>query len=209
MGVEDLERKMKALLVGDGDQPVQKNPTLPKELESYISKELMKLSLKARNGIDEEVHGVCSLCPDENPEFIDSALLELSAELDRIPDNSPPKAAYMASQKFPDTYVNSTDFRLRFLRCELFDAKKAALRLVRFLSFASELFGPEVLQRPILYSDLTKEEDKIFRKGYIQQLPYRDRAGRIVFAWVGDFELATHAIKRVRVGTWQEWDMSF
>mmetsp|Transcript_22713 Transcript_22713/g.48209 ORF Transcript_22713/g.48209 Transcript_22713/m.48209 type:complete len:481 (+) Transcript_22713:126-1568(+) len=161
----------------------------PDEVDNLLSKELLELSLTDRNAIDEEIHGVVTLAPKETPKLLEVSLRDLSSELDRIPDDSPLKAAYIESQRLPTTYVNGRDFRLRFLRCELFDAKKAALRMTKFLDIAKELVGPEVLQRPIRISDFTKEETKLLRKGNVQLLPYRDRSGRPIFVWVGDFGL--------------------
>ena len=172
----------------DGESP-QMDYKLPYDIDSLLSDELLLLSLRDRNAIDEEIHGVLALAPKESPQFLETALFKLSVELNRIPNDNPSKAAYLESQKFPNTYVDGSDFRLRFLRCELFDVKKAAIRMVKFLSIASDLFGPFVLQRPIRFTDLPKEEEKLFRTGNIQPLPYRDRAGRTIMAWVGDFGL--------------------
>lgn len=159
----------------------------PNAADNLLSRELLRLSLTDRNAIEEEVHGVSSLAREENPQFLVAALHKLSIELDRVPVDSPYKAAFLKSQKLPNSYANGADFRLRFLRCDLFDAKKAAIRMMKFLSVASELFGPVLLQRPPRIKDLNKEEMKYLRAGVIQLLPYRDRAGRQIFAWVGDF----------------------
>jgi hypothetical protein len=181
----------------DGEFP-QMDHRLPHGIDSLLSDELLRLSLRDRNAIDEEIHGVLALAPKESPQFLEAALFELSVELNRIPNDNPSKAAYLQSQKFPNTYVDGSDFRLRFLRCELFDVKKAAIRMVKFLSIASELFGMIVLQRPVRFTDLTKEEEKLFRIGNVQPFPYRDRAGRTIMAWVGDFGLEGGA-SRIRV----------
>lgn len=192
---------------GDGDVDSLQNDTdvcpSPTEVDNLLSKEFLQLSLRDRNAISEEIHGVLTLAPKESPQLLDAALVQLSEEIDLIPDNSPIKAAYLKSQQqvclqeeleFPNnknknTYVNDRNFRLRFVRCELFDAKKAAIRMLKFLDIASDIFGEIVLKRPIHLEDFTKEELKIMRFGVIQILPYRDRSGRPIFAWVGDFGL--------------------
>jgi len=207
---------------GDGDVDVDslQNDTdvcpSPTEVDNLLSKEFLQLSLRDRNAISEEIHGVLTLAPKESPQLLDAALVQLSEEIDLIPDNSPIKAAYLKSQQqvclqeeleFPNnknknTYVNDRNFRLRFVRCELFDAKKAAIRMLKFLDIASDIFGEIVLKRPIHLADFTKEELKIMRFGVIQILPYRDRSGRPIFAWVGDFGLE-NANNRLRVRTVQ------
>ena len=161
--------------------------SLPNAVDALLSKDLHQLSLTDRNAIGEEVHGVSLLTPEETPQFLEKSLVRLSEELDRIPNEKLSKASYLRSQLLPWTYVNSRDFRLRFLRSDLFDAKKAAHRIVMFLDIASELFGPDVLQRPIQMKDFPKGEEQLFRIGNVQVLPFRDRSGRPIFAWVGDF----------------------
>ena len=86
-------------------------------------------------------------------------------------------------------YVDTDEFRLRFLRCELFDAKKAARRLVNYLELITgalsfESGGPVVLRRPITLADFTEEEHAMMRYGYLQLLPFRDRSGRRVLTGV-------------------------
>lgn len=181
----------------DGDYELPKAQDI--DIDSMISKELLQLSLRDRNKIDEEIHGVMTLAPEESPEFLEQALLQLAEEIEGIPDNSPAKAAYLQSQGYPNTYVNTKDFRLKFLRCDLFDARKAAGRMLKFLTVASDLFGPQLLHRPMRFSDLTKGDEKILRKGFVQILPYRDRAGRPIHAWVGDFDFAVGRDARSRV----------
>ena len=62
-------------------------------------------------------------------------------------------------------FVNSDNFRLRFLRAELFDIKDAAQRMVKYLDFVLELFGPYALERAIELRDFNKQEIKWFQLG--------------------------------------------
>ena len=83
-------------------------------------------------------------------------------------------------------YVNDPMVRLRFLRAERYDPKKAAIRFVKFLKFSQELYGDFVADRPIQLSDLkTREEKRALTNVSFQFLPFRDRSGRRVFAAVG------------------------
>jgi len=155
---------------------------LPSTVDNLLSRELLNLSLHERNAIDEEIHGVSILAPVETPQLLAKALSRLTTEIEKVPNGSPIKAAYIQSQNFSNTHVNTNDFRLIFLRCELFDARKTALRMLNFLNFTSDLFGQALLQRPIRMTDLTKREEKLLRTGNTQVLPYRDRAGRPIHA---------------------------
>ena len=89
-----------------------------------------------------------------------------------------------------DCYAKSRDFHLAFLRCESFDAKKAAIRLAKYLDLAHSLYGEEALQRPLRIEDFkTKEEIELLNAGYQQLLPFRDRSGRRVLFIHGDLSL--------------------
>lgn len=142
----------------------------------------MKLSLEERNRFQEEIHGVQSLAKEESPEFLRESLRQLDLELksDNIPYEQ--RKAYLKSQTLfsqanKPTYVNTQKFRLRFLRCTLFDIPTAASQIALYLSTMSEFFGDYALQRPIRLCDFSKTELREFRKGRYQFMPYRDRAG--------------------------------
>jgi hypothetical protein len=64
-----------------------------------------------------------------------------------------------------NSYIDSNEFKLRFIRSELFDIDKAVLRYIKWCNLVIELFGIYALQRPIQISDFTREELKYFKKG--------------------------------------------
>ena len=153
----------------------------PRSVDDLLSKEILQLSIKDRNYIQEEIHGVHCLAPEETPELLQQSLQQLAITLDvSIPINE--KGAYLQSQKLPKTYVNGDDFRLRFLRLELFDVIKAAQRIVRFLDLLLDLFGDFALKRAIRLRDFDSEELRCIRMGCLQFMPFRDRSGRRIFA---------------------------
>jgi len=105
-----------------------------------------------------------------------------------------------------NSFVNGVDFRLRFLRADLFDAKRAATRLVNFLDFARELFGDFVLRRPVKITDLSKEEMDLLRCGNAQLCPFPDRTGRRVIAYTGDFGITNYSLHlRARMNVYCLW----
>ena len=155
---------------------------LTRDADEMLSRELKTMSFQERLQIQEEIHGVANLCPPENPEMIQDALKSMQQQLDGIQD----KPIY--DKLSESSYVHTKEFRLRFLRCELFDSKKAAERLVRFTQYYHDEFDMEVLERPLTLSDLEtktgkkgKEVMKTLKTGYSQILPFRDRSGRMVF----------------------------
>ena len=193
------------------------------KLDDLIAQDFNNLSFQDRNAINEEMHGVSSLSPEETPEMVADAVHRLSLELDAINH----KPSYDKSQQWNSnspsmgidcsrsvynynvdtlsagthsTYVNTLDFRLRFLRADLFDAKKAAKRLVNFLAMVMDLYdgNEELLRRPIGLNDLKSKEEKDYLKlGNHQLLPFRDRSGRRVIAMVPD--MANIPCVRLRV----------
>ena len=160
------------------------------DVDSFLAQELNQLSFQKRSIIQEEIHGVQSMAIPENPEMIQNAFQKLQKEILAIPSKQ--KAAYEEAlrlakeEKTKDNhaiktcYVQSQDYMLKYLRADLFDAGKAASRLAKHLNLLYHYFGPAALQRPLRLSDLNKKDQELLRGGYMQVLPSRDRAGRLV-----------------------------
>ena len=98
----------------------------------------------------------------------------------------------------PYSFVDDVDFRLRFLRCELFQVDKAVLRFINYLNLSYELFGAMALKRVVRISDMSKAELRFIRKGNYQILPYRDRAGRSVLVMLGGMDPKEDIMEWVR-----------
>jgi len=159
-----------------------------------ISLELNKHSFDYRNHLTEVVHGVATQTREETEFLLQSSLTQLTRELEQLvlydwKNNNTTNAlsaGYLLSRRgsTPDAYINQNSFRLRFLRAENFDAKKAAVRLMRFMNFVLGTFGAFALFRPIQLSDFKRNELKALQSGWLQLLPFRDRSGRkvLVFA---------------------------
>ena len=172
-------------VAGTADATEKKKDAL---IDKYITENIMKLSLEDRSRVSEEINGVYCMAPEETPEMIQNALQQLEIELGSIPYKK--KVAYQRSQSLAAasaaatstaaaaqkrsstetkkkvvSFVNSDDFRLRFLRAELFDIKDAAQRMVKYLDFVLELFGPYALERAIELRDFNKQEIKWFQLG--------------------------------------------
>ena len=92
---------------------------------------------------------------------------------------SPPKGIYAA-------YIDTNNFRLRFLRSCLFDVKSAVKRFANYLNFIQTYWGHAYLARPIQISDLNAYELKRLKSGDAQLLPFRDRKGRRVIVLLGN-----------------------
>eukprot|EP00531_Pseudo-nitzschia_arenysensis_P017817 CAMPEP_0116134128 /NCGR_PEP_ID=MMETSP0329-20121206/10482_1 /TAXON_ID=697910 /ORGANISM="Pseudo-nitzschia arenysensis, Strain B593" /LENGTH=585 /DNA_ID=CAMNT_0003628821 /DNA_START=100 /DNA_END=1857 /DNA_ORIENTATION=- len=170
-----------------------------------LSRELLKISMTDRAAIQEEIHGVRCLAIPETPELLKRGLEEFRNELDKIPKEQ--KRTYeeccvraMLYQDEEDTcYALNDEFKLRFLRFELFDAAKAAQRFVNYMEFVREFWGADIaLKRLIRFSDFNKAEMKLFRKGYFQVLPFRDSCGRRVLTLLGGLHPGVDPVMRAK-----------
>ena len=85
-------------------------------------------------------------------------------------------------------YIHSPAFRLGFIRTEQYNIYKAVVRYVRCLELLETYFGAVALTRPLLLEqDLTRNEIKFVKEGYVQILPSRDRCGRRILVFVGSY----------------------
>ena len=143
------------------------------EADALIAQQLLRLSIQDRERVYHDLHGV-SDAVQETPEFVAGKLIELGAKLQELPE----KKAYETAKAMDPEYVLKKDFRLKFLRADLFDAQQAALRIARHFEAKLELFGRDKLARDIEQDDLDPfTMDRLYQGG-LQILPQRDRAGR-------------------------------
>ena len=145
-------------------------------LDKLLVGELNKMSLKERELVYEDVHGVNQL-EEETPSFVAEKLEQLDREIQLISK----KPAYDQAWQSNPSYVKDRSFRLSFLRADCFDSRKAATRLVNFMEGKLNYFGPDALTRPIALSDMDEDDMECLSAGQLQWLGQRDRAGRAVF----------------------------
>lgn len=179
----------------------------PNDFDRLLLKELQELSSTDRNKVQEEIHGVFSFAIDEDDEKISNGLMKLEEEIRSIRREVSISADGLSSagytyeesiwsflgvdedhllssltneKRLLYSYIFDDSFRLRFLRADLFDARKAAHRYLRCLECLLKYYGSVALQRPLMYQDLGKECQDAIKLGFVQILPSRDRAGRLV-----------------------------
>ncbi len=162
------------------------------ETDRLLSEELLRLSFRERNEINEEIHGVRNPCPvnKEEPDFIELSLLDMDCEVESILGRTQDKANL--GLRIEDVN-NNRKLRLAFLRAELYDAKKAANRLVTFTRFirahcacgggvagcnCGSIGDRDTGGRIITEKWFTREELSELKKGAIQLMPFRDQSGR-------------------------------
>jgi hypothetical protein len=188
----------------DGTRPTSLlSSTDPREVNALFENEIKKFSVEERNRIQEELHGVWSPAQDETLELIQVSLHKFATELRSLPPLEKQaylKAQTISQQRLRPFYCDHPDVYIRFLRAELWDAKKAAKRMAMFLDLLLDYFGVGALQRPIQISDFSDDELKAIKtSGEIQLLPARDRSGRRILAMVSNMGYGMN--KRIKVST--------
>jgi hypothetical protein len=121
--------------------------------------------------------------PDEESRLTVSQLQALMESIPRPTHHNPRSMnlrAYRLAKKQNPAYVTSSKLRLMFLRCELFNVRPAAVRMIKFFDAKFHFFGAQTLTRPVLYSDLTADAKKTLEMGAFQLLEQRDSVGRAV-----------------------------
>ena len=161
-------------------------------VEKMMATEMERLSLKDRNAIYEEIHGVSTMAIEETPELLDESLHRFQEELDKIDGDIKFAYDYITHQEddLPSKRLAfDRSFRLRFLRCVFFNPAKAAARMVRYFGVLDALYGREALTKFDGTMDFfvgDKSDQIAFRNGYLQLLPFRDRSGRKILVLVLD-----------------------
>jgi hypothetical protein len=165
------------------------------DIEAALANELSALSLNDRNQIQEEMHCVKSLAVQETSAMVDDALGKLRQETSSLVGSSGGNI-YVEAVIMDSPYVQSRDFCLKFLRADFFNVKFAARRMLNHLELLFKFYGPVAFHRPLLFSDLNREEQDCIRRGAIQILPSRDKAGRLVQIFQRSLENVTQ-VQRV------------
>jgi hypothetical protein len=165
--------------IDDAEIPVFSR--LPQEdADAVLAKEMAAMSVQEREQSLYDIHGVSDVIHEE-PDFIRAKLEEMEMELSKLTRG---KEAYMQADAQNKEYVICHKFRLQFLRAEMFNARLAAGRMVRFFEVKRKLFGPDKLTKEIKLRDLDEEDQKFLGRGIGQIVPQRDRAGRRIIIWM-------------------------
>ena len=71
-----------------------------------------------------------------------------------------------------------------------------------YLDTSFEFFGPVALAGVVRIKDLAKSQVRFIRKGHVQVLPYRDRAGRCVVVSLGSLGADIDQMEWVSLLSW-------
>lgn len=134
--------------------------------ERLFSQEMNALTVKERDRLYEEVHGIFHDGIDETPEFVKESLEKMREALTNIA-RRPKKALNRAFFLQPDLAADDA-FHLIFLRAERFDPFNAATKMCRYFEHKLELWGEEKLVKRITLEDLGEKEVQHMNQGSVQ-----------------------------------------
>jgi hypothetical protein len=171
--------------------------------DTLLAKTMAAMSVQEREQSIYDIHGVSGVIHEE-PVFVQAKLEDMEMELSKLTRG---KEAYMQAKAQNKEYVICHKLRLKFLRAEIFDARLAAGRMVRFFERKKELFGSVKLTKEIKLRDLEKEDQKLLDTGIGQIVPQRDRAGRRILIVMPMMRKPGEETIRVRSSWWdrQVW----
>lgn len=163
------------------------------EVEQDINRNLYSLSMKDREAVFNDIHGV-SEDMNETPEMINLACAQLEMEVCK--DKFSSSSMRLVFQTAP-TYIRS--LYLRFLRNDSFQISQTAERMKRHFDVKLELFGIDRLNRDISLADFTPDDRRTLEHGFYQLLPKRDTAGRAIFMkiWYHQFFVEKINVSRI------------
>ncbi|KAL3903898.1 MAG: hypothetical protein SGILL_010271 [Bacillariaceae sp.] len=148
----------------------------PENVMELLARDITNLSLTEREQVFQEIHGVREQV-QETPEYMQEHHRAMQGALDGIPVAK--RKAYNLALQLDPSYVGDVELRTRFLRCEMWDAIKAATRFVKHFEQKLDLFGKDLLCTTIRQRHLSPGARQAVMEGS-SQMPARDSSGRLV-----------------------------
>jgi hypothetical protein len=206
------------ITVNEGDPNIVL-PDSAGSVDDLLRHELAQLSLKDKLDLEDEIHGFYCRAPPETPDLIRENRNAMRRYIDTLPDEK--KMAYLEARRIQLQYQGASialvvhvlkdEYLLRFLRAELHDSHKAAIRYCNWLNIIVKHFGEVALTRPLYVADVagsgthpidenvSRDASRLLKEGWFYLFPTRDRAGRRIIAHIGKIGLDCTPLARVRV----------
>lgn len=145
-----------------------------KETEDLLAAELSKLSVQERSKALDDLHCVGEEV-QETPEMVHQSLAEFEAILQTSANR-----IYEVAVNQNRSFVEDSEFRLKFLRANMHNARKSVHQMLNFLEQKAVYFGEHKVAHDIFPSDLNGEDVELMRSGFFQIQEGRDRSGRTI-----------------------------
>ena len=164
-----------------------------RQTEELLTSEFHQLSVQEQSRALNDLYHAGSMLK-EDPVMIDNLLAEFEHEVEqgRYP-------IYEQALKQDRSYVEDPAFRLKFLRANMHDVKKAVNQMINFLSHKAKYFGNNKIAADITLDDLTPEELQLMLSGIYHIQDETDKNGRlIVYRFNKPIPVNLHAESMVR-----------
>jgi len=145
-----------------------------KQTEEFLSAEASKLTTEERAKALDDLHCVGEE-PTESFENVGKMLEQFENFVKLM--QSP---IYSRAVRQNRAYVEDPYFRLRFLRCNLYDVHRSVVQMMNFLEHKELYFGNDKLAREITLDDLSEEDMGLMLSGLYHIQKERDRSGRVI-----------------------------
>ena len=175
------------------------------DTDAWLARELTHMTIQEREQVFHDIHGVSDTV-SETPDLLADSLKELDRCLEVLVNKERKRrpnydtTAYQLARSTDAAFVQET--RLLFLRCDQFrNIPATAKKFIQFWNHKLQLFGPDLLTKPITLRDLSKDVADFLslESGFLQLLPARDSAGRAVLCGQPCFKKYTTLENLVRV----------
>jgi len=172
--------------------------SIPPDMDRIAATEFMMISAAERELAYDELHGVFTKNDnlpedgeenmgttttrqafEETQDLIESSLVLLKMELERIPIRR--KRVYLKAIFLKPSLETDVAFQLMFLRADRFNVPLAAQRMCSFFEEKQNLFGEHKLVHRLTLDDLSQEDIDSMCNGSGHVMPQKDRSGRLVF----------------------------
>ncbi|CAJ1937616.1 unnamed protein product [Cylindrotheca closterium] len=172
----NFQRKEPSAIMHAGHRQRQQNHegNEMKETEELLASELSKLSVQERAKALDDLHCVGEEL-QETPEMIQHSLSEFDYLVQTCANR-----IYSVAVNQNRAYVQDSEFRLKFLRANMYDTRKSVHQMMSFLQQKALYFGEDKVAHDIAASDLNEDEIELMRSGFCQIQEGRDRNGRVV-----------------------------
>ncbi|CAB9500455.1 Transfer protein [Seminavis robusta] len=116
--------------------------------------------------------------PVETPALLRDSLEAFNALMEKIPEDKKVNAI-LAESKCPELVTD--DFKLVFLRCEVFHVDLAVKRYTKYWDKRVDVFGPEKAFEPLTLSGALRDDTAALQTGFFRLMDTKAVGGRSMF----------------------------
>jgi len=157
-------------------------------------------------GLDLEAVMNLRTTPEETPTLVNEKLTKFNEVLDSI-DTKKKIKCMMAHEKSPD--LCGDDFKLAFLRCEVFEVKPAVDRWIKYWEIRVSIFGEEKAFLPMTLEGAMEGQEKAIACSYVTVAAgATDPDGRAIVFMDFQQEKSDLSDDDLFMAAWYQWHVS-